>query len=62
MKCKEINNKYCGICSGKIGEENKHLPIILTTETSGNFTNSSMKSMHDKTLSVVDYDLEIALS
>lgn len=62
MKCKEPNNKYCGICSGKIGEENKHLPIILTTETSGNFTNSSMKSMHDKTLSVVDYDLEIALS
>lgn len=62
MTCIEPNNKYCGICSGKLGEDNKHLPIILTTENSSIFTNTAMKSMHDKSLSIVEYDLSVSIS
>lgn len=59
--CKEKDNKFCSTCSGKQGEDNKKIAIILSTENNSIFTNSSMKAMHDRTLQLVDYDLNIAI-
>lgn len=61
MDCKQGDLKYCSTCSGRQGEDNKKIAIILSTENNSIFTNSSMKAMHDKTLKLVDYDLQIAL-
>ena len=60
MYCK-TNDGYCGVCAGRQGEDNKNIAIILSTEISSIFTNNTMKSMHDKTVKVVDYDLNTAL-
>lgn len=54
-------DRYCGICAGRQGEDNKNIAIILSTENNSIFTNTSMKAMHDKTLKLVDYDLRVAL-
>lgn len=61
MDCKQSDMKYCSTCSGRQGEDNKKIAIVLSTENNAIFTNSSMKAMHDKTLKLVDYDLNIAL-
>ncbi len=61
MDCKQGDMKYCSTCAGRQGEDNKKIAIILSTENNSIFTNSSMKAMHDKTLKLVDYDLQIAL-
>ena len=61
MDCKQGDMKYCSTCAGRQGEDNKKIAIVLSTENNSIFTNSSMKAMHDKTLKLVDYDLQIAL-
>lgn len=61
MDCKQGDMKYCSTCSGRQGEDNKKIAIVLSTENNAIFTNSSMKAMHDKTLKLVDYNLQIAL-
>lgn len=59
--CKEKDNKFCSTCSGKQGEDNKKIAITLSTENNSIFTNSSMKAMHDRTLQLVEYDLNVAI-
>ncbi len=61
LECIEPNGKYCSTCAGKQGEDNKKIATILSTENNAIFTNSSMKAMHDKTLSLVEYDLKTAI-
>ena len=62
LGCKLGNNKYCSTCSGRQGEDNKKIAIVLSTENNAIFTNGSMKAMHDKTLKLVEYSLSIAIS
>lgn len=61
LMCIEGNDKYCSVCSGRQGLDNSKIAIILSTENSAIFTNTSMKAMHDKSLKLVDYNLEVAL-
>lgn len=62
LYCKMGNNKYCSTCSGRQGEDNKKIAIVLSTENNAIFTNGSMKAMHDKTLKLVEYSLSTAIS
>ena len=60
--CIQPNNKYCSVCGGRQSEDNKNIAIILSTENNAIFTNTSMKAFHNKSLKLVEYDLNIALN